>query len=315
MGDAQGAFSIENPGVERIEVLRGPASVLYGFGNPGGTINVVTRQPLQDAFYSAEATVGNYDFYRGAIDLTGPLNDSGTILYRLNAAYRNSGSFIDFVDSEFFGIAPIVSFAIGERTRLTLEGEYSDRTDGYYPGLPIAVDVPRSRNLAGPSIDTEVTFRQIGYNLEHEFSDNWSLRNAFRVRSRHYRDNLIFPTNVRSDNRTYDRESRDYDLRNDEYIITTDLIGRFSTGSIEHQVLFGVDLNRISNASLGILRTASPIDLFDPEYDQSRGSILDLSFDNNLIRDSLGIFVQDQVTLADSLKLLLGGRLSGAEKS
>ncbi|MBW4647008.1 MAG: TonB-dependent siderophore receptor [Goleter apudmare HA4340-LM2] len=306
--DSLGEFASENPSLERVEVLRGPASVLYGYGNPGGTINLVTRQPLQTPFYSAEATIGNYDFYRGTIDLTGPLNDSKTILYRLNAAYRDSGSFVDFVDNDFLSVLPVLSFAIGERTRLTIEGEYTDRTDGYYVGVPVNIDLPRSRNLSEPSADVEQTTRRVGYRLEHQLSDNWVLRNALGVKIYSYRDDITLLTGLRTDNRTFDRRFRNFDYGNyDEYVVTTDLIGEFATGSIEHQLLFGVDLSRFSIAIAIEGGTATPIDLFNPEYGLPRGSaspILNL----NRIRDSLGIFVQDQVTLAENLKLLLGGR-------
>ena len=84
------------PNIERIEVLLGLASVVYGTGNPGGTINIVTKQPLRDPFYAADATIGNYDFYQGAIDLSEPLNDSRSLLYRFNAGYQNSNSFVNF---------------------------------------------------------------------------------------------------------------------------------------------------------------------------------------------------------------------------
>ncbi|MBW4555523.1 MAG: TonB-dependent receptor plug domain-containing protein [Trichormus sp. ATA11-4-KO1] len=97
--DILGQESLELSNIERVEVLKGPASVLYGTGTPGGTINLVTKEPLHDPSYTINATIGNYDFYRGAIDLSGPLNDSRTVLYRLNASYqdRNENSCKSFL--------------------------------------------------------------------------------------------------------------------------------------------------------------------------------------------------------------------------
>jgi iron complex outermembrane recepter protein len=87
--DAGAGEVVELSSVERVEVLKGPASVLFGLGNPGGSINIITKRPLSEPFYAIDATVGNYSFYRGAIDLSGPLNDSKTVLYRFNTAYTS----------------------------------------------------------------------------------------------------------------------------------------------------------------------------------------------------------------------------------
>ena len=146
-------FRIEAPtiapsGIERVEVLKGPASVLYGQVEPGGIINFVTKKPLSDPYYAAEFTAGSYDFYEPSIDFSGSLTADGKLLYRLNASYQNFGSFIDFVDGEILSIAPVISYKIGDATTLTLEYEYlySDRT--YNDGLPIdpvTFELPISR--------------------------------------------------------------------------------------------------------------------------------------------------------------------------
>lgn len=92
----------ETANLEQIEVLKGPASILFGQAQPGGIVNLVTKKPLNEPYYFLEGTVGNYDTYRGAIDLSGPLNDSGTLLYRLNGFYENAGSFRDFVEGNVY---------------------------------------------------------------------------------------------------------------------------------------------------------------------------------------------------------------------
>ena len=104
--DENGPFIIADPvNIERVEVLKGPASVLYGELNPGGTVNIITERPLSEPSYEVEATAGNFDFYRGALDLTGPLNESGSVLYRLNAAAQITDSFIDFFDESRYLLA------------------------------------------------------------------------------------------------------------------------------------------------------------------------------------------------------------------
>lgn len=234
----QDTYDLSN--IERIEVLKGPASVLFGAANPGGTINLITKQPLRDPFYSVEATIGSYDFYRGAIDLSGPLNDSKTVLYRLNASYRDRKSFIDFFENQTLVIAPVLSLDIGERTNLTLEGEYVDSSVLFSPGIPAVGtifpnpngEIPLNLFTGDPDGYFETRLGRLGYTLEHQISDNWSLRNAFRVAFRRDDvDRFALPTSLAADNRALERRSgfRSRDYAN-AYNLTADLTGKFSTG-------------------------------------------------------------------------------------
>ncbi|MFQ4146086.1 TonB-dependent siderophore receptor [Chlorogloeopsis sp. ULAP02] len=311
--DPRATIGFETTNVEQVEVLRGPASVLFGQGNPGGTINIITKQPLREPFYAIDATIGSFDFYRGAIDLSGPLNDSKTLLYRLNTSYRYSESFVDLVEARNFLIAPVVSLALGENTRLTFEGEYIDTSRTFSFGLPaVGTVLPNpngriSRSLGineGPSESQNI---RVGYVLEHEFSENWSVRNAFRAGFWQVDDEYTFPSQLLPDNRTLERQLAE-DLRtNNNYIFTTDLVGRFSTGSIEHQLLLGFDLSRIDETLRFGQSDPLPFDLFNPKYGQFFGSITRLE-DIATRTDVLSIYVQDQITLIENLKLLLGGR-------
>ena len=319
--DPNGLASLELSNIERIEVLKGPGSVLFGQGNPGGTINLITKQPLRDPFYSVEATIGSYDFYRGAVDLSGPLNDSKTVLYRLNTSYRDSRSFVDFTRSKNLLIAPVLSWAISPRTNLTLEGEYIDADyEGSPLGLPAVGTVlpnpngkiPLNRNISYSSEKFGQTVSRVGYTLSHKFSDNWSLHNAFRASS--YRQDDPTPSfytiSLASDNRTLNLGSvlSGAQIYTDTYDLTTYINGKFSTGSLKHQLVFGFDLSRVdffrNRYSLG---SNVQLDLFNPVYDRQPGSAT-FRGDNSTLTDTLGVYVQDQVALAENLKLLLGVR-------
>lgn len=311
------ALATDFSNVERVEVLLGPASVLYGGAAPGGTINVVTRQPLQDPFYAVDATIGNYDFYRGAIDLSGPLNASETVLYRLNASYLDRGSFVDFYEDQKFTISPTVSFEIGQRTLLTLEGQYTDTNYTPYFGIPAVGTVlpnpngriSRNRFPGDPEGRADRVFGRIGYRLEHQFSDNWFLQNAFQVglMSDDTNERYFIPTGLRPDNRTLEGINYASSGNWETYALSTDLIGEFSTGSIDHQVVIGLSLDRFDYRYQDRLGDAAPIDLFDPIYGQPGDPLnIESTFRNTI--DSLGIYVQDIVSLTDNLQLLLGGR-------
>lgn len=112
--------------IERIEFLKGPASVLYGLSEPGGTVNTVTKQSLSDPYYAGSMTFGSFSLYRPTVDLSGPLNANKSLLYRFNLAYENAGIFRDFTDSESIFVAPVVTWKVGPRTTLTTEMEYQN---------------------------------------------------------------------------------------------------------------------------------------------------------------------------------------------
>ncbi|MBW4651561.1 MAG: TonB-dependent siderophore receptor [Kaiparowitsia implicata GSE-PSE-MK54-09C] len=302
-------------GIERIEVLQGPNSVLFGTSSPGGTVNFVTKQPLSDPYYFIEGTVGSFNFYRGEIDLSGPLDDSGRVLYRLNTSYRNQEFFTDLSETRNLVVAPVISVELGENTNLIVEGGYRNLyQDNYNLGLPATGtifsnpngDIPRDRITNEGELGVEAT--RIGYRLEHQFSENWSLNNTFRYGYVNYDGGGInIGTELLSDNRTLLRTFNDLQDQYYDYRLVTNILGRFSTGSIDHQLLFGIDLGRLDNSLRFTGRSGAPIDLFDPIYGQSSGDIT-FELDTNTVTDELGFVLQDQIELADNLNLLLSGR-------
>jgi iron complex outermembrane receptor protein len=313
---AGGAFQQELANVERIEVLRGPASVLYGQGEPGGLINLVTELPTDEPFYEVEGTIGNYDFYRPSIDLSGPLNDSGTIGYRLNAQYQNSGTFVDFVDIERVFVSPVFSFELGRDTSFVLEGSYLRDSRNIYPGLPAVGtvldnplgEVPRSRYLGEPDF-SDVTYESfnIGYRLEHEFSENLRVCNAFRVEIADVLErDLIGLGALQDDNRTVNRNASTTTGVTETYSLVTDVVGTVSTGNVDHELLFGIDLRR-QHESFELFFGGDTIDLFDPVYG-NRDFGLERGYDATQVRSYVGIYAQDLISILDNLKLLLGAR-------
>ncbi|MBD2355241.1 TonB-dependent siderophore receptor [Tolypothrix sp. FACHB-123] len=305
--------SVDTANIERIEVLKGPASVLFGQSEPGGIINVVTKQPLSSPYYSAEFNVGNYAFYRSGVDLSGPLADDGSLLYRLNVAYQNSGSFRDYNFLERVFIAPVVTWNISDRTTLSLDLEYQDNDYLFDRGLPSVGDrpapVPISRFVGLPHVYNDSTLR-VGYRLEHKFSNDWQIRNAFSYVSGKSSGTYAYGGyDLVDDQFAPIYVSRD-EFKRDIYTLQTELVGRFTTGSIVHQPLIGVELRR-NVWKYTSFDVADPIllDIFNPNYDVELPATPDEStFSYTTQRDTLGIYLQDQITLADNLKVLVGGR-------
>ena len=135
--------------LERIEVLKGPGSILFGRTEPGGIINMVTKQPLATPYFAIQQQAGSYDAYRTTIDATGPLTKDDTLLYRVNVAYENFGSFRDFVENENVFVAPVLRWNHRAATRANIEFEYQKFEGRPDPGIPPIgnrpAPVPRSR--------------------------------------------------------------------------------------------------------------------------------------------------------------------------
>jgi iron complex outermembrane recepter protein len=319
--------SFDSATVERIEVLRGPASVLYGQGSLGGVINIISKQPLSEPYYFVEASAGSFNFYRGALDFSGPLNSDRTLLYRLNLAARTTESFVDFFDRQQFTVAPIVSWEIGDRTDLRLSAEYINISGSNgQMGLPAAGtilanpngEIPLSRNLSEPSLDRDdVESFRVGYNLEHRFSDNWQLRSVFEAAWNDQDRAVVFPVLLEEDNRTLQRRLAISPISARVFNVDNYVVGQFATGSIQHQLVVGFNYTREEQESFG--RSGSrvnlaPIDIFDPVYNPTLGTSFGDPFEGESSATTYGFYVQDQVSLTDELKVLLGGRFDIANQ-
>ncbi|MBW4553082.1 MAG: TonB-dependent siderophore receptor [Aphanocapsa sp. GSE-SYN-MK-11-07L] len=299
--------------IERVEVLKGPASILFGQVEPGGIVNIVTKQPLSDPYYALEFTAGNYNFYRPSFDFSGPLNAEKTVLYRLNFAYQNSGSFRDFFSTERFFVAPALTWKIGQNTTLDIDFEYLRDKTPFDRGLVVLDDnslvLPINRYLNYPSLDDySQTVYKVSYRLEHQFSDSWRIRNSFLLSSFDGGGLSVNTAGELIDNQFTPREYYDDQFIIQNYGVQTDLIGKFKTGFVEHQLLLGFDFNRSTSFYQYRFAELPPNDIFNPVYDIPRPSVLSDTIVFSDRTDTWGIYLQDQVTLLKNLKLLIGGR-------
>ncbi|MBW4685340.1 MAG: TonB-dependent siderophore receptor [Komarekiella atlantica HA4396-MV6] len=314
--------NVNTENIEQIEVLRGPASVLFGQGGGGGTINIVTKKPQSTPSYSIEGTIGSFDTFGGSIDFTGPLNDDKTFLYRLNASASTTDTFVDFFEKERYLIAPSFTWLMGDNTQLTLEAEYSDQKQPNDRGLPAVGTVlpnpngkiPISRFIGEPFSEIDKNNRQslrIGYNFEHRFDENWQFRNNFNFSYLSVAQNSLFPSELLEDNRTLERGLVVSKFAQQAYNLDTNVVGNFKTGSIDHKLLFGIDISRNVEYNEGrvFFRELGAIDIFNPIYRRdSAGTDLEEIPNEPTISDGLGIYLQDQIAFSENFKLVLGGR-------
>ncbi|MBW4553594.1 MAG: TonB-dependent receptor plug domain-containing protein [Aphanocapsa sp. GSE-SYN-MK-11-07L] len=260
--------------VEQVEILKGPASVLFGAIEPGGIINITTKQPLNQPYYKLGFEVGNYGFYQPSIDFSGPLTGDKRLLYRFIASCRGQESYQDFVNLNTTTIAPSLTWKIGDRTTLNLYYEYIR-----FFASPSLLESPilsnnrfPSRNFfpAYPDFSSGAyTTHKYGYTLTHEFSDNWKIRNNLAInQSINIRNDNIAANLV--DDRFLTLQSFNGENTWDTYFGQIDLIGKFNTGSIKHQLLIGFDVTRNDfwGSPVFFSDDFPPLDIRNPNYNR-----------------------------------------------
>ncbi|MEM9402368.1 MAG: TonB-dependent siderophore receptor [Pseudomonadota bacterium] len=310
-------------GIESIEVLKGPRAALYGRGEPGGTVNLVTKRPTFDTAGEVSVAAGSFSTYRVDFDYTTPLSDAVAI--RLVGAYEDAESFRDTVETEKLGFSPSIAWRIGERSQLVYEMEYSAQETPFDRGV-IAIDgelglIPETRFLGEPEygpIDTEVLGHQVEF--QHEFNDNWSALVGFNFRDTAL-DGLAsengFGTPDASGNFGRFSRNRDYDAT--YQVFRAELSGSFETGDLQHRVIVGLDVDEFENDQVAFRdrTTDQSINIFNPVYGNSPLSGLALipQLDQVEIQESVGFYIQDQISLSDKLDIRIGARFDDYEQS
>jgi iron complex outermembrane receptor protein len=304
--------------LERFEVLKGPASTLYGISGLGGIINVVTKRPFAEPTWVGEGWAGMYDFYRGAVDLNTPLNANRTLLVRLNGGYETSGSFTDFLEYDRYVVAPAFTVRLTPRTTLTLDLEnvYLDNSPNEQ-GLPAVGTalpnpngaIPRNRYVGEPNQFIRRNQLFTGYLLDHRFNEAWSVHQGFQYHAIDDRTRDVNTRGLTADQRSVTRGFFAFDTDSDALALDTYVNGKFTTGPVGHDLAMGVDLYQEESRGIGSSASIAPLDLFQPVYGASPGPLSPLS-NTKAEQQMLGLYVQEQVLLFETLRLLLSGRMT-----
>jgi len=163
---------------------------LYGRTEPGGIVNVTTKQPLSHAYYSLQQQFGSYDLYRTTVDATGPITSDNSLLYRFNLAYQDNNSFRDYVGNERVFVAPVLTWNIDARTKATFELEYLHDESINDPGVPglgnRPAPAPRKSFLSEPNAKITTDKVLVGLNWSHQFNDNWEISQRFNAEFTQY---------------------------------------------------------------------------------------------------------------------------------
>ncbi|MEL6462181.1 MAG: TonB-dependent siderophore receptor [Cyanobacteria bacterium J06621_15] len=314
--------------IERIEVLKGPASVLFGQGDLGGTVNLITKVPLNEPLYKFDFQAGQFGLYRPSIDITGPLgNRSDSPAYRLTSSYQWSDSFRDFEERQTFFVSPVLKLINSDRTQLIAEVEHlTFNTTGNAPELPAlgtVIDNPEgeidsSINLGEPSLSrNESRATRWGYRLKHDFSDNLKFTNELLVSNVDVPESTFVVSTSLRDNRNLDRVLLKNPNELSSFNLNTSLLGKFTTGDIKHELLFGVEVSRDTfDDKIEINGIFDSIDIFNPQY--SPDSVAPFTIpnaDTTSETNTVGFYLQDQISLSDEWIVVLGGRFDIADQT
>jgi iron complex outermembrane receptor protein len=307
--------------IERIEVLKGPAASLYGRGDPGGTVNIVTKKPQPDAFATVQASAGSWDRYRTSLDLNTPLDAQGNLLSRVNLAVEDNQSFREHVDSQRLFVAPSLSWQLSEDTRLSMESEFVRHASTFDRGIVAPGGrwggVSRRTFLGEPNdgrIDNDNNLLQVA--LEHQLDADWSLRLASHYKQGELAGDASEARALGADGRTVSRRYRERETTWHDSISQAELRGHFATGDWRHELLVGTEYEdyRKQERVTTIGGSAYAIDLYQPRYGQPKPNGLRSGTDFAERLRSRALTLQDQIAFTDQLRGLVGVRYEHLEQ-
>jgi iron complex outermembrane receptor protein len=310
--------------LERIEVLRGPAAMLYGRGDPGGTFNIISKQPEAERKTVLGSQVNTDGLRRGTLDTTGALDESADFTYRLNLVAEGSDSFRDHVESERYNVAPVLRWQLDDDTAIVFEGDYLHNRH------PLDRGVTRYANQAGNlSRDTFLGEEDAGklrnknattqLRIEHQLNDQWAVRGGVQYLDGSLEGGAVENNVLASDGRTVSRNYSERTLEWDDLAVQGNIEGHFDTAGLSHTLLTGIEYDDFNYNSF-IRRSsgsanAFPIDLYNPVYGQGLPALTRTTTDDDENLKSYAFYLQDQIDLTERLKAQVGARIERFEQS
>lgn len=315
-------FRIEPYFLNRVDVLRGPSSALFGQTNVGGVVNMISKDPEPTAGGELYTRFGSFSQKETGFDLTGPLGSDTDLSYRLTGVYRDSDTAIDFGKNDRVAINPTIAWQPDDATSLTVYGAYMKDNLGQAGAIvpargsvldnKLGLEIPRDFSDGDPRYDTyKKEMSYIGYRFEHEINDNLTFRQNLRYSHLDTVYQNFFTNGLLADDRTITRLNYNAQPVLDAIAVDNNLEYRFNTGAVQHTMLAGLDVQwqKLKNRTGS---TAGPNqDLFNPTYDKPF-TPAPITTELNQVQRQVGIYLQDQVELGQ-LKLTASGRYDFVE--
>ena len=308
--------SMEPYHFERIELLKGPASIMYGQAAPGGVMNLVSKRPTVEPVREIELQAGSWDRKQLAFDLGGPATEDGRIRYRLTALQRDSNTMIKEYANDKTSFSGALEWQLTDSTLLTLLGSYDKTRAAFDAGKPLdgtllphpAGKISRTLFIGEPGQDYyKGKGNTLGYQLEHRFNDAWQFRQNVLTYDRDI-DWAYTAINERVNPLAPRLAGREIVERFDGdkgLSIDNQLHGKVKLGNVEHTLLFGLDYSKNDFTRSQRLGFLPPIDLFNPTYGTQ--AIYGRTYSGGDRGKQSGFYAQDQIKF-DQWILLVGGR-------
>lgn len=319
------ASTVEPYGLERIDVLRGPGSVLFGQVTPGGLVNVLSKRPTTEALRELEVQAGNHNHRQVGLDLADKLDDAGEWAYRLTAMARDANTQTRYIPNDRRYVAPAISWHPSADTTLTLLSNYQYTRTAYNWGLPVAGSLLANPNgqLSRHSFTGEPLFDRyttktwsLGYLFEHRFNNTWSLRQN----ARYYKSDMVWNSAYGSGLQAANQRllNRFAFIRADEYKsfnVDTQLQANWSHGDFEHTSLAGLDYADVPWLRNERRGTVAALDLYNPVYGAAITPNAQPSRILHTDATQLGLYAQEQLKFRKHWVLMAGLRHDQARSS
>jgi iron complex outermembrane recepter protein len=306
--------------LDSAELLLGPASVLYGQASPGGLLNMESRLPTEQATHELLLEGGSNGFGRVGIDLSGKLNDSGTLLGRFTGTGYTDDTQVNHQLEQRVVAAPSITWKPDDRTTITLQGSYLyDPHAGFWDQLPLQGTVlPNRYGQISPSFfvgdDQYENFTRkqasLGYQIAHRFDDQWSFKQNMRYMNINTDYQEIQGSVLGADQHTLSRNAYSSQENLNTVALDNRLEGHVRTGPLTHDLLFGLDYQYSNWHNFTRFGSAPSLDILNPNNNQAAlfSFIPPPVFQNAVqVQNQLGVYAQDQIGLG-GFNLLLAGR-------
>lgn len=309
--------------LDRLALLRGPASSVYGQTPPGGLLDMVSRRPSAEASSEIQLQYGSDNHRQINFASTGKIDDAGQFLYGLSGVVRDSDTQIDHIDNKRYNIAPSLTWNIDDDTKITLLSQFTrDDTGITSQFLPIQGtkiksplgDISHHKNLGDPDWEYyDRTYYALGYAFEHRLNDVWQFKQNLRYTKSDLSFQSLTPgsypfTTVDAEGNV-GRTSTSVDEDISQFAVDNNFQADFATGDIRHTLLLGLDHQRSNTNYTSIFGDGLQTNVINPIYGQPivRPARSTAFYDYNQKTYQTGLYVQDQMAL-DQWRLTLGGR-------
>jgi iron complex outermembrane receptor protein len=305
--------AIELSNVERVEVLKGPSSTVFGRLDPSGVVNIVTLPPLSQRQFNGKFTSGSFQYNQLDLDWTGPINSAKTLLYRITTSGLDTRSFRNYAYTKRGFIAPVFTWTPSRTLSLRLYTEFLIQDSVNDQGL-IAVgtrpaNIPISTYLGDPKLMAPDRQGKAGLSLDKVLNNHWVLRSYERSSVGVSTYNSRTAKSLASDKKTLTLNDFTSEQNFQTHYWINEAVGHVKSGAIEHTILAGVELDREVNPNYQKQSSATPkLNIYAPDYAALPARSLSLSVANNSIGNYGGFYVQDQVKLLENLKVTGGIR-------